>query len=279
MLSADGLLVELALSGRLDQGELCRWLEPLGIGGQVAVLAFALPDPHAGLPALEHCLRRAGARGLVAVYEGLLCVVVDCTSTDLAQTPTSTDLAQPPASERPSPAGPPGRAGEQAVSNPLALAARARGELSGRLGEVRAAASRPAPASMLRRSFHEARCALDAARTINGGALDVSSYDDLGALKLLLSLQPQQALESYCQIVLGPVEGEDHSYGEELLRSLDAFIEHNGHWEHAAKALYCHRHTLRYRVRRVEQLTGRDFSRARDRIELWLALRGRELMR
>ena len=44
-------------------------------------------------------------------------------------------------------------------------------------------------------------------------------------------------------------------------------------------ALYCHRHTLRYRIRRVEQLTGRDFSKARDRIEFWLALRGRELAR
>ena len=61
------------------------------------------------------------------------------------------------------------------------------------------------------------------------------------------------------------------------MRSLDVFIEHNGHWEKAASALYCHRHTLRYRIRRIEQLTGRDFSNARDRIEFWLALRGREL--
>ena len=39
------------------------------------------------------------------------------------------------------------------------------------------------------------------------------------------------------------------------------------------------RHTLRYRIRRIEQLTGRDFSNARGRIEFWLALRGRELAR
>ena len=47
--------------------------------------------------------------------------------------------------------------------------------------------------------------------------------------------------------------------------------------ERAARELYCHRHTLRYRIRRVEQLTGRDLSSARDRIEFWLALRAREL--
>ena len=40
------------------------------------------------------------------------------------------------------------------------------------------------------------------------------------------------------------------------MRSLEAFIECNGQWERAARQLYCHRHTLRYRIRRVEELTG-----------------------
>ncbi len=88
----------------------------------------------------------------------------------------------------------------------------------------------------------------------------VASYADLGAFQLLLSLQDDDALLTYCRGVLGPVEAGEGEYGDELLRSLDVFIEHNGHWEKAANALYCHRHTLRYRIRRVEQLTGRDFS-------------------
>ena len=66
--------------------------------------------------------------------------------------------------------------------------------------------------------------------------------------------------------------------GAELLRSLEAFLDQNGQWKKTARQLYCHRHTLRYRIRRVEQLTGRDLSTARDRIEFWLALRARELV-
>ena len=65
--------------------------------------------------------------------------------------------------------------------------------------------------------------------------------------------------------------------GGQSMCSLEAFIEENGQWERAAKRLFCHRHTLRYRIRRVEELTGRDLGSARDRIEFWLALRGREL--
>jgi len=154
-------------------------------------------------------------------------------------------------------------------------------ELAARFGEtaVAAAASRVAPTHSLRLSFHEARCALEAVRLQNGDGPDVASYEDLGAFQLLLSLQDDDALISYCRGVLGPVEQGEGDYGDELLRSLDVFIEHNGHWEKAASALYCHRHTLRYRIRRIEQLTGRDFSHARDRIEFWLALRGRELAR
>jgi purine catabolism regulator len=189
-------------------------------------------------------LARERVPGLVAIRNGLLCAVVDPRERD-----------------------------------PVELARALRAELSQRFGETRASASRPVPAHSLRLSFHEARFALEAARLANGQAPEVASYKDLGAFRLLLSLQDGDALMSYCRSVLGPVEQAEGDYGDELLRSLDAFIEHNGHWERAAGALYCHRHTLRYRIRRVEALTGRDFSNARDRIEFWLALRGRELSR
>jgi purine catabolism regulator len=106
----------------------------------------------------------------------------------------------------------------------------------------------------------------------------VASYRDLGSFQLLLSLQDDDALRLFCDSVLGPLENGGGEYGDELLRSLEVFIEQNGQWERAARELYCHRHTLRYRIRRIEELTGRDLTSARDRIEFWLALRGRELV-
>jgi PucR family transcriptional regulator, purine catabolism regulatory protein len=241
-----------ALTGRLYPEELQTRLHPFGIGERAAVLAFVAPDPTVAAPLVERALARESIAGsLVAIRAGLLCAVVD--------------------------GGPPS-SGEL---DPIALARRIRGELATRVGEVRASASRVAPTHSLRLSFHEARCALEAVRlqNRNGSAEVVASHADLGAFQLLLSLQDDDALLSYCRGVLDPVETGEGEYGDELLRSLDVFIEHNGHWEKAANALFCHRHTLRYRIRRVEQLTGRDFSNARDRIEFWLALRGRELAR
>ena len=128
-------------------------------------------------------------------------------------------------------------------------------------------------------TLHEARCALEAHAIANGDAPEVASHRDLGAFQLLLSLQDDEALRLYCDNLLAPLERSGGDYGGELIRSLEAFIEHNGQWERAAREVYCHRHTLRYRMRKVEELTGRDLSRAHDRIEFWLALRGRELVK
>jgi purine catabolism regulator len=148
-----------------------------------------------------------------------------------------------------------------------------------------AGAGRPVPAGELRRAFHEARCALEAiglggdrdADEARAGAL--ATYRDLGSFQLLLSLQDDEALRLFCDSILAPIEDGEGAYGGELMRSLEAFIECNGQWERAARQLYCHRHTLRYRIRRVEELTGRSLDSARDRIDFWLALRGRELIR
>ena len=164
------------------------------------------------------------------------------------------------------------------------LAERVRGRVSREAGQALAAgAGRAVPAADLRRTFHEARCALEAhelAGDANGegsGAL-LATYRDLGSFQLLLSLQDDEALRLFCDSILAPIEDGEGAYGGELMRSLEAFIECNGQWERAARQLFCHRHTLRYRIRRVEELTGRSLDSARDRIDFWLALRGRELL-
>lgn len=236
-----------ALSGRMEPAELRRRLEPFGVGEEAAVLVFALDHPAAAEGALERALAADACPAVVATHTAggreLLCALVDASDRD-----------------------------------PIDVAADVRKALTAERGMVRAAASRSGPPEDLRRAFHEARCALEATALSNGSAPEVASYRDLGAFTLLLSIQDDEALRLYCDNVLGPIQQGDAEYGGELLRSLEAFIEQNGQWERAAREVYCHRHTLRYRMRKVEELTGRDLSRAHDRIELWLALRARELV-
>lgn len=72
--------------------------------------------------------------------------------------------------------------------------------------------------------------------------------------------------------LLQPVLRVDREEGTALVESLLGWLESNGQWDPAAKRLGIHRHTLRNRITRVEQLLGRPLDTFAARAELWLAL-------
>ncbi|HEX5618602.1 MAG TPA: PucR family transcriptional regulator ligand-binding domain-containing protein [Solirubrobacteraceae bacterium] len=246
-----GDVLSAMVSGELDGAELARRLQPFGLRDRAAVVVLTPPRPlkAATEDALARALREEAPAGLAAGTGNFSCV-----------------LLAPP------------RGGDD--EELFALAERLRVRVSGEVGtDLSAGAGRIVPAGELRRAFHEARCALEARGLAdsNGSSPGLATYRDLGSFQLLLSLQDDEALRLFCDSILAPIEEGEGAYGGELMRSLEAFIECNGQWERAARQLYCHRHTLRYRIRRVEELTGRSLDSARDRIDFWLALRGREL--
>jgi purine catabolism regulator len=258
-----GDVLAALVGGELNGAELSRRLEPFGLSERVAAIVVPRPggarSSRASSAPVEDALAQAlsdeASPGLVASTGALTCGLV------------------------------PGLDEEEL----FALADRVAARLKAAAGTpLDIGVGRPVPGAEARRTFHEARCAVEALAlgvgepshngTSVNGAPHVATYKDLGSFQLLLSLQEDEALRLFCDSILGPIEASEGHYGGELMRSLEAFIEENGQWERAARRLYCHRHTLRYRIRRVEELTGRNLSSARDRIEFWLALRGRELV-
>jgi len=154
------------------------------------------------------------------------------------------------------------------------------GELPKALGarleaELRAGFGSPVTAAEVGRSLREARYALQVCR-LEGWPH--AGFEDLGTYRLLLSLADPDALRAFADSMLAPLDAYDGAHDGELVRSLQAFLQHNARWETAAAELYVHRHTLRYRMRKVEELTGRDLTSSFDRMEFWLALRARDLL-
>jgi purine catabolism regulator len=131
---------------------------------------------------------------------------------------------------------------------------------------ARVAVGRPAQGSALGRSLVEARAALDAASG------DVASYRDLGSLELLLSL-PDAALDAFVDRVLG--SAAENAW---LLESLTALLDAGCRWSEAADELGVHRHTLRYRMDRLREQTGRHPDVPEQRMELWLAVKARQAL-
>jgi purine catabolism regulator len=132
--------------------------------------------------------------------------------------------------------------------------------------KARVGVGRPANGPALGRSLLEARAALDAGRG------DVASYRDLGSLELLLSL-PDAALEAFVDRVLGSAADS-----ERLMGSLAALLDSGCRWSDAAETLGVHRHTLRYRMERLREQTGRHPDDPAERMELWLAVKARQAL-
>jgi purine catabolism regulator len=97
-------------------------------------------------------------------------------------------------------------------------------------------------------------------------------YDELGAFDVILGDRTPDEL-AVIGGVLRPLDGHD------LLPTLTAFLEHNGHLENAAAALGVHRHTMRNRLGRIAELLGGGLDSADTRARLLLAVRAREIRR
>ena len=113
----------------------------------------------------------------------------------------------------------------------------------------------------------EARWAETAARSLGGG---VARYGD--ATPLFLPRTIGEA-ETAAERVMGSVIAYDEEHATELVRSLRVFLDHNRSWQRSAEVLHVHKQTLVYRMRRVEELTGRSLREMADVVELWLGLR------
>lgn len=72
---------------------------------------------------------------------------------------------------------------------------------------------------------------------------------------------------------LSPVRAHDRKHSDEIERSLEAWLRHNGQLSPAAEELGIHRHTLRARIRTAASLLQRDIDSPDTRSELWTAMR------
>jgi purine catabolism regulator len=104
----------------------------------------------------------------------------------------------------------------------------------------------------------------------------VGWYDRMALGAVLADATVRGRVRALTRASLAPLTGGGRVGDGDLLRSLQVFLEHNGSWETAARALGVHRHTLRNRMSRVEELTGLSLDVAEHRVVLYLALVTRE---
>lgn len=116
------------------------------------------------------------------------------------------------------------------------------------------------------RAYERARAALAVAIHLNR---DQVRYEDVVPLAMILT-GPAEEREIFVEAQLGRLLSDQ--MGEELVRSLQAYYAAGESVAAAARDLFIHRHTLEYRLQRIETLLGRDPKSPNERLLLELAL-------
>ncbi|GAA2926227.1 PucR family transcriptional regulator ligand-binding domain-containing protein [Streptomyces argenteolus] len=124
----------------------------------------------------------------------------------------------------------------------------------------------------LRGALEEARHARRVAAA-RPGRVCAAGHHELASHVLLLPFVPDDVRRAFTARLLDPLRDYDRRHRAELIETLVAFLDCDGSWTRCAARLHLHVNTLRYRVGRIEQLTGRDLSRLEDKLDFFLALR------
>ena len=134
-------------------------------------------------------------------------------------------------------------------------------------------------AGELRRAGAEA---LLAANVVEADAGDerLLAFEDTGAYRLLLPYMTDRPdeLQRFYSETLEPLIAYDEQYETELVQTLETFLDRDGNVAQTAQRLYTHRHTVRYRLERVRELSGLDVGSSDGRERLSLGLKAMRVL-
>ncbi len=149
-------------------------------------------------------------------------------------------------------------------------------ELAGELaaGGMAVALSTPRRANRLHEALREADLMVELARP---GA-QLAGQEETYRLLIGVLLRGREELESLRASTISTVEVYDREHGTELLATLQSFLAHHGSTTETAEAMHLHRHTVGYRLSRVQEVSGLSPYETDGRERLSLGLKAHQIL-
>ena len=76
----------------------------------------------------------------------------------------------------------------------------------------------------------------------------------------------------FARRILGPLIDYDEAHGAELVRTVEVYLANDCNLQRAAEQIFVHPKTVRYRLDRVEALSGISLATQQDRFDAHLAV-------
>ena len=102
-------------------------------------------------------------------------------------------------------------------------------------------------------------------------AVPVLFFDSLGVYRMLSSVTDPAGIEAFMNQQIGPLIEYDRQHHASMVLTLARYFDSGCNYDGAAAALSVHRGTIKYRVKRIRDLLGRDPNDGSARLDLHLA--------
>ncbi|WP_238392393.1 PucR family transcriptional regulator [Paenibacillus antri] len=143
-------------------------------------------------------------------------------------------------------------------------------------GPKAAVSSRKQKIGQLREAFEEAKETLRTAMRW-GVREQVVGYRTV-ELTFLFERVPKERMETYTNAILGELLAKEPEYAQEMLKTLEAYIECDGQMNETAKRLFIHRNTATYRIEKLSELLEIDLKKMNDLLRLKLVFLFRKML-
>jgi sugar diacid utilization regulator len=119
-----------------------------------------------------------------------------------------------------------------------------------------------------------------AANVAEAEGLPTLAFEDTGSYRLLLPAMSEdpEELERFYDETVAPLAAYDEQYETELVATIEAYLDNDGNVTPTAEQLFTHRHTIRYRMERVKELSGHDITSTEGREKLGLGLKAMRVL-
>lgn len=124
--------------------------------------------------------------------------------------------------------------------------------------------------NMLYRSYQQAKIALELGELSK--LLGVAFFEELGAVRLFYN-QSEQELEEFIDEVLGPIIKYDAEKDNDLLQTLWEYFRADTNITVATQNLFIHSNTLRYRLKKIEELLSKSLDDIETKFNIYSALK------
>jgi purine catabolism regulator len=112
-----------------------------------------------------------------------------------------------------------------------------------------------------------------AAGSVDQGYMSVRDVSDFGVAGIVATLYESPGASTFIERTLGPLIEHDEREGAALVDTLRKYVQNGSRPGPAARELYIHRHTLTYRLERIQEITGRDPRNGEGLLAFGLALK------